>query len=821
MNSRRFRRSRLQRNGRQPENTAASVAQPAAEELFVDERGLSEQEAAVLREQGKDNAPVEPDSLTTKQIILSNALTYFNLIFAVIAVCLILVGSFRDLTFLPLIIFNTAIGIAQELNAKAQLDRLKFMHAPKSTVVRDGKRRLIRSAELVLGDTILLKAGDQIPADAVITDGELRVDESLLTGEADEIAKTKEDKLLSGSFVVSGTAAARLEHVGADSYVSRLTIEAKELKRGEQSEMIRSLSRLVQIVGIIIIPVAGLLFYQQYHVNQTVLKDSVTATVAAVIGMIPEGLYLLASVAMAVSSTRLAVEKVLVHDMKSIEALARADVLCVDKTGTITENEMQVSSVVPADGSDNEQERQRLSRLLGDFVHAQNADNETMKACKAAFTEHTDAKIDKVYSFSSRYKYSAVIMDGNSYVLGAPQLVLREDFETYRSMVDAYAEQGYRVLLFGMSHQNVDGGALSGPVDMLGLVLLTNPVREAAPETFRYFEKQGVAVKVISGDDPVTVSRVAAEAGIEGAEHYVDASRLSEEELPEAVRNYVVFGRVTPQQKRALVLALQKDGHKVAMTGDGVNDVLALKDADCSIAMASGSDAAAHAAQMVLLESDFSKMPSVVDEGRRVVNNIERTASLFLVKNIFSVCMALLTIALGLNYPLEPSQLSLVSMFTIGVPAFILSLEPNHNKIRGTFLTNVLYRALPAGLADFAAVSAMVWAGLEFGIDDAQLSTGCAMIMMFVGMLFLYHVMQPLTGFHTFLWLAMLGGLWFCMENLSSLFAISRIGRQCFLLTCLCMALAQTTFSWLRRLFAYTRDKVIERRYKRRESAGA
>ena len=515
--------------------------------------------------------------------------------------------------------------------------------------------------------------------------------------------------------------------------MSKLTLEAKAARRGEQSEMIRTLNRLVKIVGFLIVPIGGVLFYQHYYVLQESLRISVTSTVAAILDMIPEGLYLLASVALAVRVMRLAKEKVLVHDMKCIGTLARVDVLCVDKTGTITEPDMEVIDTIPLT-----QKPEELNVLLGHFAACMSSDNATMAALKTHYPSPQTVTADRVTSFSSVHKYSSATFDGTCYVLGALEFVLRDDYGAYQEQVDIYAAQGFRTLLFAHYRGVADDSTLTEPVTPLALVLLTNPIRSAAAETFRYFSQQDVQIKVISGDNPITVSQVAAQAGIPNAERYVYAVLLREEtDYLQAVSQYTVFGRVTPEQKRELVRALKKTGHTVAMTGDGVNDILAMKEADCSIAMASGSDATAQASQLVLLDSDFSCMPSVVLEGRRVVNNIQRSASLFLVKNIFSLLMALFTIRAMITYPLEPSQISLISMFTIGTPAFLLALETNTSRIQGAFLPNVFRKALPAGLTDFIVVSALVIFCDTFGVEQTDVSTASALILVVVGFLIL------------------------------------------------------------------------------------
>ena len=728
------------------------------------------------------NVAVKPQGKTVGSIIKSNLFTYFNLVFAILTGLLVAAESYRSLTFLPVVIANMLIGIVQEIRAKKVLDELTMLNAPKALVIRDGKQEEINAEELVLDDIVLFRAGDQICADAVVQQGTAAVNESLLTGEADELRKEPGDVLMSGSFLVSGACYARLDKVGADSYISRLTLEAKAIDRKQRSEMLRVLDKLVGVMGILIVPIGILLFVQQYVFAGASFQSSIVSMVAAVIGMIPEGLYLLASVALVVSVIRLASRKVLVHDMKCIEALARADVLCVDKTGTITENEMQVSAVVPLPGFDPSQGH-GLKACIAAFVAAMPEGNVTMQALKRYFKTPTEKKALSVVPFSSTYKYSAVTFEEGAYVLGAPEFVLREDYEVHRPLVESYSADGYRVVVFGKYDGTPDGEALTEKVIPMGLILLENPIRRDAPETFKFFAQQGVTVKVISGDNPLTVSQIALEAGIAGAERFVDASTLtSEEALQEAAVSYTVFGRVSPEQKRQLVHALQAAGHTVGMTGDGVNDVLALKDADCSIAMASGCDAAAQVSQLVLLESDFSAMPSVVAEGRRVVNNIQRSASLFLVKNIFSFLMAVFSACFSINYPLEPSQMSLISMFTIGIPGFFLALQPNSDPIRGKFLSNVLEKALPAGLTDFLVVGALVVFGQVFGVDEADISTACTMLLAIVGFMILYHIGKPMNELRGTVLAGCILGLLSCSIWLGDIFGMEHMSLQCVLL---------------------------------------
>ena len=791
------------------------LRKPVARIETTADTGLTQAQVKERMEKGWSNAPVDSPSKTTKEIIISNVFTYFNLIFLVIAVLLLLVGAFRDLTFLPVIICNTLIGIIQEIRSKKVLDKLSVLNAPKATVVREGKLQTIPAEKAVLDDVVKFQAGNQICADATVIDGEVQVNESLLTGESDEITKKPGDTLMSGSFVVSGSCLGRLEQVGADSYISKLTLEAKATKEGEQSEMIRSLDKMVQIVGFLIIPIGVVLFGQQYLLGDSSIKTSMQAMVAAIIGMIPEGLYLLASVALVVSVMRLATKKVLVHDMKCIETLARVNVLCVDKTGTITENTMKVHDVVSLEPYEKE-ELPPLKELLGDFAHAMSKDNITMAAMQEYFTQGSGQVATSVTSFSSAFKYSSVTFHTTSYVLGAPEFVLRDDYEIYKETIESYGSEGYRVLVFGRYEGTPDGKALTEAVVPYGLVLLANPIRKEAWETFQYFADQGVDIKVISGDNPVTVSKVASQAGIANADNYIDASQLkTPDDIKQAVLKYTVFGRVTPDQKRQFVRALKEAGKTVAMTGDGVNDVLALKDADCSIAMASGSDAAAQASQLVLLESNFSCMPSVVLEGRRVVNNIERSASLFLVKNIFSFLLSLFSMAFMITYPLEPSQISMVAMFTIGIPAFLLAMEPNKKMIEGHFLTNVLLKALPAGLTDVLIVGFLTVFGQTFGMSNEEISTAATLLLAIVGLMILFKISKPMNVFRWIVWSAMVAGLLFCVIFLKNLFGIGVMTRKCCMTLIVFAVATEPLLRYISQIVAGIRKRVLRRREKR------
>ena len=757
--------------------------------------GLTDEEVRQRVEEGLTNRADISTDKTTKEIVISNVFTYFNLIFLVITILLIMVGSFRNLTFLPIIIGNTVIGIVQEIRAKKTLEKMSLLNAPHADVIRNGSVKQISTDELVKDDVILLTAGKQICADAVVISGNIQVNESLLTGEADEVEKTEGSTLMSGSFVVSGECYARLEKVGNESYISRLSLEAKSMGGKEQSEMIRSINLIVKWVGIVIIPIGLILFWQSHFVNGESITKSVTSTVAAIIGMIPEGLYLLTTVALALSTMKLARKKVLLHDMKSIETLARVDVLCVDKTGTITEPDMKLKEIFlcknsGADGTQTALTLDELKSLILDYANASVDNNATMLALKAyaadALTNNTSALHRTAVSqqaFSSSLKYGSVTFSDGTYLLGAPEFIMHEDFARIEEEIIPYADKGDRVLLFARYNgENVENG-INGSVTPLGFVALANPIRANAVKTFEYFKSQGVAIKVISGDNPRTVSRIAIQAGIESAESFVDAATLdTEDKIADAVNKYTVFGRVTPKQKKQLVKALQAKGHTVAMTGDGVNDILAMKDADCSVAMASGSEATAQAAQVVLLDSDFAHMPDVVYEGRRVVNNIQRSASLFLVKNIFSLLLSLFSVILMVTYPLEPAQVSLISMFTIGVPGFLLALEQNKDRIKGHFITNVMLKALPGGLTDVIAVGALVVCGEVFCISDASIGTIATLVLSVVGFMILFKISEPLNGMKYAVIIGNIAGLVFSGFFLKKLFALTDLSNICILL---------------------------------------
>ena len=747
---------------------------------------------------------------STKEIVVSNTFTYFNFIFMILTVLLCVAGSFRNLTFLPIVVGNTLVGIFQEIRAKKTLDKMSLLNSPHAVVIRDGTRKKVRSESLVQDDTVIFTAGMQICADARILEGSLTVNESLLTGEQDEITKNPGDRLLSGSFVVSGECCAVLESVGEDSYISRLTAEAKRGQTGEQSEMIRSINKIVKWMGILLIPIGSVLFYQGYFVKHETFAESVVSMVAAVIGMIPEGLYLLTTVALALGTVRLAKRRVLLNDMKSIEALARVDVLCVDKTGTITEPDMQVREIVPLPENPGLPQCD-ISDMLYHYVTASLDSNATMSALQNYFKEQQNPAVAmaplNILPFDSSLKYGAITFKNGSWVLGAPEFVLKNN--PYKAQTADYISKGYRVLVFAYDKYPVGRGGVSSSVIPACFIVLSNAIRKNAPKTFEYFKKQGVAVKVISGDHPATVAEVARLSGIPNADAYVDASTLkTEDDVYAAAEEYTVFGRVTPKQKQMLVHALQDNGHTVAMTGDGVNDILALKDADCSIAMASGSEAVTQVAKVVLLDSDFARMPSVVSEGRRVVNNIQRSASLFLVKNIFSLLLSVMASVLMLSYPLEPTHISLISMFTIGFPGFLLALESNKKRIEGHFLKNVLKAALPAALTDTIIVGSLAVFGDVFKLPKSDVGTASTLVLAVVGFMILRRITTPFSKYRVFVFAINILGMLLAFIFLPDFFSITMIPITSIQLTVLFSFAAESIFRILTRISdAFPRKK--------------
>ena len=773
--------------------------------------GLTDEQVNARIAEGKVNADENPNTRTYKQIVRENTLTFFNFLNLVLLVLVLLVGSYKNAFFVCIIIINTLIGIAQEIRAKKTIDKLAILTARKSVVIREGQKWTVPTEELVLDDVVCLKTGDQVPADARILEGSLEVNESLLTGESDNLPKNEGDELFSGSFVTSGEACCQIIHVGKDNYAAQITSEAKEFKR-HNSELKNSLNAILKVISIIIVPLGALLFYKQYYIVGDTFRDSVVSMVAGVLGMIPEGLVLLTSVALTLGALVLANKKTLVQELYCIETLARVDTLCLDKTGTITEGTMcvervesyvstgrvetaatetesaesleaeaQVQTESAGDAESAETVRQaaetdrnivavtenvvseadegqvtadpafmeEIDTIMGNMMYVLKDQNATIDALRKRFPAKQDMPLEHVIPFSSDRKYSgAVFEEKGTYLMGAAQFLFPEGDEELTEKCQSYAEEGLRVLVLAHSPQKAEGTDLPEGLEPLALMLLTDVIREEAPDTLAFFDSQEVDLKVISGDDPVTVASIARRAGLKNADSYVDATTLTTEEaLQDAVAQYSVFGRVTPQQKKAMVQALQSQGHTVAMTGDGVNDVLALKEADCSIAMAQGSDAAKNIANVVLLDSNFASMPHIVNQGRRVVNNIRTAASMFLIKTMFSVMLSLLTIFFGNAYPFEPIQMSLISACAVGIPTFLLAQENNYEKIDHTFLRHVFINAFPAAITITSCVFAVMLVCQNVYHSMEMLNTACVLVTGWNYMAALKTVYAPLNTY--------------------------------------------------------------------------
>ncbi len=737
--------------------------------------GLTNEQVQERIAEGKVNANENPNTRTYKQIIRENTLTFFNFLNLVLLVLVLFVRSYKNSMFMGIILINTVIGIIQEVRAKKTIDKLAILTESKTVVLREGKKWNISTEKLVIDDLIFLKTGDQVPADVKILEGSVEVNESLLTGESDNLAKNPGDELFSGSFVTSGEACCQVIHVGKDNYASQITSEAKEFKR-HNSELRNSLNAILKVISIIIVPLGAMLFYKQYYIVGDTLKDSVVNMVAAVLGMIPEGLVLLTSVALTLGSMVLATKKTLVQELYCIETLARVDTLCLDKTGTITEGTMKVEDVqlyesgqdsgektIDTDaeteaGSDSMedatseadkkklQEMEHIMENLMSVLHDQNA---TADALRKRFPAKSDLKLVHAIPFSSDRKYSgAVFEEKGTYLIGAAQFLFPEGNEELLAHCSTYAEEGFRILILAHSDEETESTKLPAGLEPVGLFLITDVIREEAPDTLAFFDSQGVDLKVISGDDPVTVSAIAKKAGLKNADHYIDATTITTpEEMQRAVAECSVFGRVTPQQKKQMVQALQAQKHTVAMTGDGVNDVLALKEADCSIAMAAGSDAAKNIANVVLLDSNFGAMPHIVNQGRRVVNNIRSAASMFLIKTIFSVLLSLITIFFGDAYPFEPIQMSLISACAVGIPTFLLTQENNYDKIDHTFLRHVFMNAFPGAVTITGCVFTIMLVCQNVYHSNTMLNTACVLVTGWNYMAALRTVYSPLNTY--------------------------------------------------------------------------
>ena len=755
--------------------------------------GLSKEQ---VNERIKDNLVNFNTNVKTKsakEIILENTVTLFNIINAILAVAIILVGSYKNLGFLLIIVLNTVISTFQELHSKSVIDKLSVVSASKVKVLRDSKEYDVNLDEVVLDDIILLELGNQVITDAIIVDGVVEVDESFITGESDTLIKKEGDMLLSGSFIVSGNAKAKVEHIGYDNYTARISSDTKYIKP-ISSEIMRSLNKIVKTISVIIVPLGILLFARQLYLSGNTLQNAVVNTVAAIIGMIPEGLVLLTSTVFAVSVIRLSKEKVLVQDLYCIESLARVDVICLDKTGTITEGKMEVVDVIPLDG----ETKASLGDILGSMMAATKDKNATAIAIRDAYYRKPKWKVEEVIPFSSEKKYSGVKFATDTYLIGAVEFVLKDHGKSYQKMLDDYIKK-YRVLVLVKVNNY---GKKNEERKALGFILLQDKVRKEAKKTLEYFKEQGVAIKIISGDNPITVSAIAKRAGLTEKLRVIDLSTLnSEEEIQKAALEDDVFGRVKPEEKHLLIRALKEAGHNVAMTGDGVNDCLALKEADCSIAMASGRSVS----QLVLLDSNFASMPSVVAEGRRSINNLERSASLFLVKTIYAGILAFLFLFIEMSYPFIPIQLTLASVVTIGIPSFVLALEPNKERVKGKFLVNVLKKSAPPAFTIILNILLICLAGQMFSLSYAKISTLCLTLTGYTSFILLFKICRPFNRIRLILFSTMFYLFIYAIFNLTTLFSITHFNVFMIFLAFILMYLSHRLYTFFEMLI----DKLM------------
>lgn len=716
--------------------------------------GLTKVQVEERKKNNLVNSDVSLPTKTIPRIIFENICTLFNLLNFILALSILIVGSYKNLLFMGVIICNILIGTFQEVRAKKTVDKLSLISSTKVNVIRDKNLEKIEKEQIVLDDIVYLSTGNQIVADCIVVDGTCEVNESLLTGESDSILKVNGDMLLSGSYIVSGECKAKVEHIGNQNYASKIYKDAKYVKK-TNSEIMKTLNLIIKIISFMIIPIGLMLFYKQFNIFGNTYKDATVNTVAALIGMIPEGLILLTSTVLAVGVIRLSKHKVLVQELYCIETLARVDTLCLDKTGTITEGCMEVKDVVELDKDYSE----KIDDVLCSMVYALNDNNPTFSAIKNRFTSKEVFKAEDIQHFSSERKWSGVYFDSEgSYILGAVEFVLKDKIYLVKDTLEKYTSKS-RVLVLAHSDEKFNGNSLPENIIPIAFILIKDKIRPQAKETLEYFKKQGVEIKVISGDNVLTVASVAKSAGVENADNYIDATALkTDDDLREASGKYTVFGRVTPEQKKKLVLYLKELGHTVAMTGDGVNDVLALKESDCSIAIASGSDAARNVSQLVLLNSCFDSMPKVVAEGRRSINNIQRSSSLFLVKTIYSFLLSIIFIFLNLRYPFEPIQMTLINVFTIGIPSFVLALEPNNERIRGNFFINIINKAIPAALTVVFNILILSFVSNIFNLDSTYFSTLAVILTGYTGLLLLFKISLPLNNIRKLLLILMISG---------------------------------------------------------------
>lgn len=735
------------------------------------EEGLSQDQVNKRKKQNLVNFDTSVPTKSIRKIITDNLFTIFNLLNLFLAIAIISVHSYKNVLFLCIIFCNTIISIVQEINSKRKVDKLAIISAVEVNSIRDGKKQKIKINDIVLDDVLEFNIGNQIITDSVILDGEVEVNESCITGEEDSIYKKKGDMLLSGSYVVSGKCTAKVEHVGKDNYASSISNDAKKIKK-VKSEIMTSLNKIIKIATFVVIPLGILLFLKELNIADSAFDKAVVNTVAAVIGMIPEGLVLLVSTVLTVSVIRLAKKNVLVQSLYCIETLARVDTLCLDKTGTITENKMVVSDVISVDNS--KEEIKEALNILSNFSEDENS---TIEAIREKYKGNIDNyKIISNVPFNSKRKWSGLTIENKgTYIIGSPEFVLKKDSTKYNEIINKYIKEN-RVIVLVHSDEKLSNMELPDNLKVMGFILIKNKIRKQAKEMVEYFKKQGVNIKVISGDNPVTVSEIAKMVNIEGYDKYIDASILkTKEDIQNAVNKYTVFGRVTPSQKQEIIKALKNNGHTVAMTGDGVNDVLALKESDCAITVASGSDAARNISQLVLLNSNFDAVPSIVAEGRRTINNIERSATLFLTKTIYSTLMGILFLFITYPYPFVPIQLTFISVLTIGIPSFVLALEPNEELVRGRFLPNVFKKSLPTALIVILNIISVIICTKIFDLDDLQYSTLCVMMTGITGLILLLKISLPFNKIRAVLFGAMCTLFFVIAFNFSSFLSLSSI----------------------------------------------
>lgn len=771
------------------------------------EEGLTRDQVTKRIEEKLVNFDDQPKTKSIKQIIASNFFTYFNFLNICLGAAVLSAGIFsgqlfqgmKNCLFMGVIIINSIISIIEEIISKKIIDKLSILSESKVIVIRDHERQEKNIDEIVLDDVIELKSGNQVVCDAVILNGEVEVNEAFITGESDPILKTVGDTILSGSFIVSGVTRAKVEHIGSDNYVSTISAGAKYMKKAN-SVIMDSFEKLLRIISLFIIPIGIIMYFSQLNATNFNVTEAIFATVAALIGMIPEGLVLLTSSVMAVSVIRLSRYKVLVQQLHSMETLARVDVICLDKTGTLTEGKMALNCVVPVESVSEEE----INEILSAITSASIDENSTMKALKDHYGKESNWECKDSIPFSSSRKFSAFSFgDKGAFYLGAPEILFRSN-KKVKEVMEQYSEN-YRVLVIGKSHEAIT--KTPSKLEYMGYLLIEDVIRPEAKDTLQYFQDQGVSVKIISGDNVDTVLHIANKVGLSNVTG-VDVSSFSDEELYDCLNEYEVYGRVNPRQKQLIIKYLQDMGHTVAMTGDGVNDVLALKTSDCGIALASGSESARNVSQLVLLDSNFDSLPKVVAEGRRTINNIERSSSLLLVKTIYTVLLILFSIIVSVKYFFVPIQLTLITGFTIGIPSFILALEPNRDLVTGNFLLKIVSKSLPVALTVVFNVILITAFKETFGLSYALSSTLSVFLTATTGFLFLYRICKPFNFLRTILYLFLLFGFVYCAIFQYEFFNISEITNETVLIFIVLYICSMYVFDKLNRLSVYLFHKI-------------